>query len=516
MPTYVLGVPEVHHASTRSIVKKLANEILDNFGIKPDETQIVIEGLSEVIPTNNSTMGSGDDVLRLNSDQRIEVGFEEEVVDPQRVIVLNNEQRPIFVDPDLRVWMKPVMVANKLTITFRLICKDRSSAAMWRRRAEKQSYRGMHQFVTDIDYHYAIPNGYMIQLLMIHKLRETSQVPLNESYQDWLDRCFTKSRTQITDRAGNQQHVAIAEKQTRVTSLIDFEHDVTQIRRGTDAGAWETEFTLTTWYDRVDDIVLHHPIAIHQQLIPKEYREDYPEGRQVTDWDSNRSLSLGYFGHFEGVRKSNTMQEKSAGIKFPYWDDWLHVHQPNYYVCMTRLLLSVLKEDPTLVMDVPKEMIGDYSIKDTAITYLKDVTEDALYPYNALFQITLHRWWELIDPKYIAIDNDLVIHTTKPMDLKNMYHLVFTVCNDLRQLTPDAIRKLKDHPRLVVDWMDTFWPDQKDNLIIHYDDPHDKNKGRVENLEDLIKKKQIDDRGYNVTFGYNRRLVNGFTILTRP
>lgn len=510
MPQYMLEVPAVHESMTRPVVRKITKEVLENFGLVDKNVSMVFNGMNDAVSINNSTIGTSETAIRLDSDSRIEVDFEEELVNPLEVAILRPEQRFVFLDPDLRVWLKPVYVSTMLTISFKLVTQDKTTATMWKRRAELQSYRGMHQFLTDIDYHYNIPKGFIKQLWVIHALRERSQAPRNETFGKWLKRCFVKNFTSISNQAYKNTSFAIAEKQTRIQGWFTFGHEVSQIERKTDAGAWETEFSVKVYYDRADGIVMTYPLMIHNQLIPPDYREDNPTGRGPVDYLSSRALSLQDFGLFERIGVDPGITRYASAVSLPHFDDWMHVYQLPAHACMTRILLSLIPQDPNWLFTFDHDSMGDYKVTDPVLAYMKDCKNMLLSPYDSIFHTSVHSWYDLIDYKKLNVDENLKLTALVDLDFKNMYHVVVCLLCDLSLLSEAGREILFKHPKVFEEWVKVIWPWVDPSTIPKNPDGTINGDG----IDDIIKDMVDNNLLGRYPGKYHRPLVNTFSVFT--
>lgn len=505
MPKYMLEVPLVHENVTRPVVRKITKEVLENFGLRDDTVGFVFNGMNDAVSNNNSTLGKTDNALRLDSDSRIEIDFDEEVVNPLEVAILRPEQRAIFWDEELRIWLKPVYVSTALTISFKLVTQDKTTATMWKRRAELQSYRGMHQFRTDIDYHYSIPKGFVKQLWVIHTLRENSAEPKLENFGKWLKRCFVKEFTSISNQAYKNTSFAIKEKQTRIQGWFTFGHEVTEIERKNDAGAWQAEFTVKIYYDRPDAVVMTYPLMVHNQLMPPDYRDDNPTGRGPVDYMSSRALSLQDFGLFERIGAEKPISRWASGVAMPHFDDWMHEFQLPKHSCITRILLALLPSEPSWLFTFDDESMGNYLIKPHVIAYMKDCKNMLLIPYDSIFHTSIHEWYNLLDYKKFNIDENLKLTSLVELDFKKMYHIVVALLCDLTLLSEAGRDILFKHPKVVEDWMDAVWPGiGSGNLPYNPDGSIDGDE-----WDDFIKNEGRDYNG-----NYHRPLVNSYTVFT--
>lgn len=461
MPSYILEIPSVHEAIVRPLMKKLADDVLDNFGFTTDKYWFVYNGLNDVVVNNNSTIHDNQKRdNRLIGDHRIEIEFDEEVMNPTNVAMLRHEQAPIFLDKETRVWLKPIYVQTMMTIDFKLVVRDQTTATLWKRRAEMQAYRMMNAFMTDVDYHYQVPLGFVKQLWVIHTLMMQSDHPTDLPFADWLATHFTKRMTTIHNQAGNDTRLVIAEKQARIQGHFTFEFDVSKVERHNDSGVWSTGFSLEVYFDRPHAIVMEYPLVIHNTLIPPEYRDDDPKRHTYpTNYQLGRSASLYDMRPFEFDEERKVIHSvKGEAVVIPHFDDWLPYHIASHYVNVSRILVQMDIRNPRDVLTLNDDSLEDYSLIPRVYDYLKECGDLVFLPHNCLYRVSLHEWEKLVNLKRLSIDENLTITTDFDLRVRNMYHLVIDVVDDLEYLSPKALDILSRYPDLVASWCEVFLP----------------------------------------------------------
>lgn len=508
MPRYMVETPYVHETVVRPIVRRLAIDVLDNYGLRDEAIQFVFLGQEESLPTTRSTLHNKDEQLRLESDARVEIEYEEEVVNPLGVAKLRQEQRLVFLDDELRVWIKPMYVETELTLSFRIITKDRTTASLWYKRAQRQSMREYHTWLTNLEYHYVIPMGFMKQLNVIHTLRERSGNPKNENFGKWLKRCFVKQMSMLSNQANKQTNAVIAQTQTRVMPWFTHGHDVEKIERANDAGGYQAQFSVKLHFDKPESVIMGHPLIIHNQLIPKEYRDDTPS--TPVDYFSSRSLSLEQLGHFEDATQYDSTGAR-AGIPIPFFDDWFpRLHLPRH-VNTTRILVTLLENEPNWYFTFDEDSLGEYAIKPSTLAYLKDCQQMLLKPYDSLFNISLHEWYSIVDYKRLDIDENLKFTSKFDGDLTKMYHVVVNMLIDLAYLSEKGRKVLFRHGQVLKDWAQEVWPGSP-LANIHINDDGSVNGTDVDAIiEEMVKTNKIP----HIKRPLTPNTFNGFTVIAR-
>lgn len=523
MPKYVIPIPRVFETVTRPLIKKLTEEVCVQFNIPPS-CEFVFYGRASGIPINNSTVDTGNSSLRLDTEHRISVEYEEEVMNPFEVTVLRRNERFIFLDTELRTWLKPVKVPMKLTVNFEYIAPDRNSATEWRQQAQLNSYRMANQFNFDADFHYYIPNGVAMQLVRIHTLREASQVPLNESLGEWFSRCYSDTMTVLSDLSGRRTRHAIATKLVALQALIDMKYDIAPVEKDNPAGTWKTNFSITLYYDRPDDIVMGYPLMIHNQLIPKKYREDNPTSLvDRSEVLGNPNLHQADLAMFESRNRARYLDRFTNGIKLPAFDDWIHTYQLRDHTCVSTLLIALSPTEPHWLFTFTDEFLGDYRFSTRAKNFMQRSGYSMFIPNDSVINISLHCWDDLMPGNILTIDRGLRLETTETLDPTKMYHLVVTLLTDLSKLSDKGWEDLENEPGFLEDIVDSLYPDKdnqpefpKNDPDYDPDDPDknvppfDPNRPDDGNDKDTGLKDSILD-----TVDPVRGLVNAYSIVTK-
>lgn len=455
MPNYILEVPDVHHAITRPIVKYMADFIIRNFGLEHYGCQIIINGLNEAIPISQSTLGNEKEQLRIDSDARIEVEFEEEVLNPVSIAILREEHKPVIHDSQLHVQLKPFYTEVQLTLKFKFIAPDQSSATTWQTRAELQAYRQMNKFLTQVDYHYTIPEPFIKQLWVIHALRERSPMALDESFGSWIRRVSARRMTTISNLAGNGKTLAVPELQTRIHGWFDFDYQPQKVEKHNQASAWATQFNVTMHYDRVDAVVMNYPLMVYNQMIPAEFRDEEPVEKNYYMPDSERSMSMRGISLFEMTTNSETWySSQTTGIAIPHFDDWMPDHIESFHTNTTHILMQFDLDDPKYIIDFEDDnSLGDYRMHYYIKDYLRDLSDRLFVPFTPLFLVSMQRWNDSPVIRDLTMGRDLRVMSKHVIDARPMYHLVINTLYDLSMMSKEGRDILSRHPKVVEHWM---------------------------------------------------------------
>lgn len=454
MPIFISEVPELDLNVRRPVVDKIIRDLFDQTNIRPDELNIIQMGSADAIPALNSSMNQSVKKERLNADTRIEVTISEEVTNKINAPVRYNEYPMIFCDEDLFVQMKTSYKQTKNTIDVTFISKSRADALNWMNSIQRQVSQRSFNPIHTVEYYYPIPIQYMYALSKIHELREKI-APYNESFGKWLRDHFTDTMTTITNQAGTQIQFAIKEVQTNVIGYYEFSEDPPKPEKGNGETNWTVSFSYSFWYERPADCLIEYPIVIHNQIIPKEIRDD----RKIEDlYPLHYTLTNSgqAFANFNAYNRPLQKFDKFTGNAVPHFDDWFPSYFLPDYESMIRVASCVDPNNPKWVGSLLDT--DPYVYKEAIIKYMKDEYKWLNKRSENLFLISLHRFNQLYATDNLIIDNELNVFTKQDMGLRDMWHLDTDVCNDISVLSDRALEALGKHPDAFDAYVDAYYP----------------------------------------------------------
>ena len=505
MPIFIMEVPELDLNVRRPVVDKIIRDLFDQTNIRPDDLNVIQMGSAEAIPALNSTMNQSSKKERLNSDTRVEITVSEEVTNKINAPVRYHEYPMIFCDEDLMVQMKTSYKQTKTTIDVTFISKSRADALNWMNAIQRQVSQRAFNPIHTVEYYYPIPIQYMYALSKIHELRE-KVAPYNESFGKWLRDHFTDTMTTVSNQAGKNIAFVIKEAQTNIIGYYDFSEEPPKPEKGNGETNWTVNFSYSFWYERPADCLIEYPIVIHNQIIPKDIRDDrdindlYPQRYTLTN-------SGQAFAHFNAYNREMPRFDPYTGSAVPHFDDWF----PNYflpnYESMIRVATCIDPSQPKWVGSLLD--VFPYEYNKAIVEYMKDEYKWLNIRCENLFLVSLHRFYQLYATSQLIIDKDLNVFSKEDLGLRDMWHLDTDICNDISVLSDRALDALGKHPDAFDAYVDAYYPGT----------PLDELERNPDGNYDLGKiKDAIDDiaDGVNVKFPKRpaqQRFVGIYTII---
>lgn len=442
MPKIALEVPETIESVTRPIVMQVIRQISESIGI-PQDIPITYPGDALSVPQTGSTLDPAKQPNVFGYSQKYHIEVEETYPEDYALssVVFRPEQLTFFSDEALDVYMKPAYQRTEVNISVRYRTTDRTQAETWINTVKRKVGRGRQDMLLNVDYHYPIPPALIVMLCQIHEMREANQ-PYNEDIGAWMRRCFTPRFTVIANQAGKHETFVIRENQMRILGYYDFAYNPPVFDRSNDGGAWIVSFTYRFSYDKCEQIVLQYPLMIHNQVMPREFRDDR-KPYELSDVYGEAGLSTSVFDRIHDQRDRPGAWRGRVGLAIPYYDDWLPDFEYPGTQSLTRLLIQVDPADKKALVNLTS--LGNWVFHPLAIEYMKDVPANLTRLYESVFNVTMHRRYQLMDTTKIQVNADLDFFYEDDLDEREWYHLHVSLLNDITLLSPTAKQTFCNH-----------------------------------------------------------------------
>lgn len=436
MASHVLPVPEVHRSVTRPITMDIIREVLDLAGLKPNQFRTKMVGYADAETVPGSTLDEKDiPPNRLSSDEKLVMEIREEDVDMNITPVRYPNRNPIFHDTDLKIMMKPVLCLVKATVSVVITVPSRVRAHNWLMEIRRGIHQGKMTNYHTVDYHYPLPKPITFYLLQMHQMREAVE-PLNESFGEWMKRCFVNRWTIVSNLGGHERLFAVQERQTNIHGWFNFDFEPEKAEKDSDnAGGWNIQFDYTFHYQRPDSIVFAHPLVIHNQMLPIEMINTVVPDHLET-YDGYAGLMDTAYSNIVARGNKYGMWD-SPGIPEPIFDDWFAKQEPLYHLQLCRTLTIVDPSDRRWALSLD-DWSGNFEFKPEILRFMKDVKSKLVKEFYCVFHIKLHRWDSVIPGDQLEVDGNLKLSTKFDMKLTDMWHVVTYILTDPFKLHPDG------------------------------------------------------------------------------
>lgn len=459
MPLAVLEIPNLEENIARPVAMEIARDVAARIGL-PKDIDVRFIGTGVSLSQPNSTL-DGTKKQRLPGDTYITLEVSEEY-DAERsmsVAIFNGENRPIFAERKLGVYLQPVYQRVYNDIAIKVVSTDKTSIDNWMMTVKRRHSQRAVELLHEINYSWPIPQPFLVILNEIYKLRE-SNLGYNETIGEWYNNNFTQQKTVIANQAGNNLLFSLREKQIGVIGWFDFEESPPKPQRETDTGSWSVEFNYRVGYDRVESIVMSYPIMVHNQVLPDTFYDTVqPTINDLRKYLRYHGASISAMLDLPLGRAGVETDIKVDTLSIPYFDDWKPKIVPPRYTNICNILLQADRNNPNALLSLTQ--LGDWSLPSDLISFLKNTTvgvRSILVQMQNIIHIQLYRGNNLITPNDIIVSPELDLHYVKPLDEREVYHLSVSLLNDIRVLNLKTLHELSKYGVFLIAYLQSIYP----------------------------------------------------------
>ena len=460
MPRYNLPIEEIDEAIRRPLVSTVTTDLMALFGLDTG-LNMVFKGDAPQHSYANSEMDGGGSVgnNRFAGEGLLTILDYEDQLNETTLLstpVDYPDNKGIFFDTDLRVFMVPVRISRKFDIRLQLTGTEKQ-IERWGAMIKKKTANGLLNGLHAVKYHYPIPKHYMGLLVEIFNRRQAVK-PYDDNLGQWLKKCFIPTMTVIRDINGNNPVFVIQETQAEIQGWFDFGTGVPKKEKDGDGGRYMLNFGYTFYADIPETINMMTPLVIHNQLVPTEW---FPRPQPMAELDyirKNGSYSQEAFDHFRFGKFGTeyTWSATKPGLSIPTFDDWFSDIQPEGYGSILRLLSKL---DPSKPYDIHNlGSLGEWAIDPLCLHYMLDTRKYITSPYDNVINLQTYRYDNLQFQYDITLKDDLTVVSKNPVDLRQMYHCVLGMSYDPKSLTNQARSDLARHGCFFKKWISCLYP----------------------------------------------------------
>lgn len=457
MTTVYHPLPESYVNITRPVNIIVTNRIKELCGIKDKDFRVsyygVAGGSKSLGSTTGLDQGSPESIFGFTGKFNIDVREEYSELAQHLGKTKVSSRPPIFHDPAIRVSLEPLYHAMETTIAVTYRTQDYNAARSFADhfRSRMDSDTNVHSL--ELEYQYPIDPATLMLLKKIHTLRE-AKGGYGETWNEWFYGHTANRVDVLTKMDGKGGLVSFQEKQINVLGW--FEETTSPDPQAGEAGTYEVSFNYKYRYDRPAELRVTYPVTVHNSVLPRDLLPS--NTTNYVKMVGERSNSEALYGY---INKANgSWIEDIDGVKIPSFDDYRLPNLDSGSVCLLRVLLKVSEIDPTEVISLRE--LGSYSISERLIRHLIDTRDRVTYVGSEAFAIQLLRNQSVMNPSAIKLDENGVITTTSPMDVRSVYHLRVVMLENLSRISSDGLKALSRDPELATDILLTLGISESD------------------------------------------------------
>lgn len=457
MPLVSIELPESAMAITRRVATDAITQMIANTGIKDAQLNLSYNGITEIAKLYNGSINnwgnSQEDTALFNQHGKVMISITDEYDDElYSTMHTNRKEYPLlFADRALPVFMRANYVPMVMRFTVEYRSEDFKNMQTWRDTIRRKLSVGQQHYTHELNYEYGFPPAFMMILHEIHRLREL-KAPYNQTFKTWFDANVSNKFTLLTTLAGKEYHAAFVEKQLNAIGTFDF--TVPPEKQKGEGATQTVSFDYILKYEKPIEMQLEYPLVVHNNLLPQKFRPSETD-RMYSRMVGAKSWTN---ANMDTIRlDQDVYYEQWQGIRIPHFDEWVpkyntHLGARN----LMHALVGVDTTDPTLLLDLTQ--LGDYALSPTYVPFLKRHAAKLTVPYLNIFNVAVYENDTPLPDTEIVIDSNLVVRSTKPLNLRKTYRVRITLLVDLSLLDDAGIEDLLNDPPVCLDILSILNP----------------------------------------------------------
>lgn len=448
MPQFSYPIPDIYQMITRPVIVAVVKQIMSGTGISEDSF-IEYKGEQGQVPTwrtfidRRNVQAIADSKMPFIEKVQIEVDE-----NPLEEFILSTpyhypDNKRVWHDEALGITLSPFYQRAEYTINFTYRTPDKGSATTWRnnmRRRFKLKFTDMSMLA---NYQIIIPPLILVFLKKMYEMRENIS-GYGDSWSDYFLSHRLQKLIKLTDQAGNNPEIAIDETQLDILGNFEFT-DAPREERQEDGSCYLINFSYKFRFDHPMGFVLKYPLVIHNQLIPPNMRPEKPHRYDPHALLGNSSQSM---SRYDVIVQQECMRKEGevGGHLVPWFDDWAPTVGYHNTSPLLQLLCRVDPDDPTMLIDFNQLSKAGLKISEVTERYMREHSNVLHLHAASGIYVAVYVNNDRLDSRGYYITKDLAVRTRVPMDMRNNYHVVVFIMNDLLSLTPDGRKALQRDP----------------------------------------------------------------------
>lgn len=448
MPSVTIELPDIEQTVVRPTVYQVVNQVIDILDITGNP-EILYAGKRGVIQTPGSAIEETGKVneAKFSSDNLffIEVieKYDEEAV--QEIQSHSFDNIPIFVDRQLDLSLRPIYTPSKMEITIRFRHTSETDVRRWLSKMIIKTSRGRDINLHHIAYKYPLPFEFLFLLMEIYNKRESVE-GYGDSFRDYFNKHRAGRFTYLTDQAGENEHLAIIEKQGQIVGQFDFTVVSEKPEFIKDKGVWEGQFVYNYTYWRPDAMYVNYPLSVHNQFLSEEF---WKHVEQVEDYQTHRhaySHSYNALQIFSLDEAAKHVRKPERTIRIPAIDDFDPEVKKHTATIFTALcFLDEGKRDLLSLAD-----LGDYVIDEDILEFLKEEHSYLTRMFYSIFHVEHYVNGKLQLQDTLEVTPDLMIRSKQSLSMRDRHHVRLCALPEINQPLYQALMRVARHPRAFV------------------------------------------------------------------
>lgn len=423
MPHALMVLPDTYDSVVRRVAVDLTEQLSHIIQI-PGNTHVFLPGNTDKVPLDSGGFGAccATEIV-YDPEARVTIRYQDIADDNFALTTAVNtfKNLPIWEDPIRDVQVCPVRRMLDFRVDIEYQAEGIVTAKRWLDEQRARVSRGGAELTLKLDYYYMLPRPLQALLRGVYDTIQCSDWPIEETFQEYLDKHFWQSHTHVATLILTHEQPAIRERQLDVVGWFDFTGTPDTPTANSDkAGAYTVGLTFTVRFEQPTHVYVRYPLVCHQNPMPNCFwpKTQKPYYQQV---ERKQSYLRGPLDRrFVAPRPKHVPY-----IQYPKVNDWTTNLKPYDAFTFYTGLVSIEKSDRRSLLDLKN--IGDWQFTGHFLEYFSDLGTSCIVRPGGLFNFRLYQNNEWLDCQLQLEPGTTMIKAPFDLDPLKYYHIEISI-----------------------------------------------------------------------------------------
>ena len=442
MPHALMVLPDTYESVIRRVAVDLTSQLSNILSI-PDDTTVYLPGNTGTVPLNQGNFNDCCTTkIMYDPEARMTIKYQDIADDnfslPTAVNTFKNI--PIWEDPIRDIQVCPVRRMVDFRVDIEYQAPGIVIAKRWLDEQRARVSRGGAELTLKLDYYYMLPRPLQALLQGMYDTIQCSDWPIEETYQEYLDKYFFSNHTRVATLILTHEQPAIRERQLDVVGWFDFiGSPETPTVNSDGAGTYNCTVSFTCRFEQPTHVYTRYPLICHQNPIPNCF---WPKQQPKRYQEVPRRM-----GYLRGPLDNRFILPRPKHvpyIQYPRANDWSTDDKPYDSFTFYTGLVSIEKEDRRSLLDLKN--IGDWKFTGHFMEYFSDMGTAAIVRPGGLFNFRLYKNNEWMDLQLELEPGTTMLKAPFDLDPLKYYHIEISIDRNWWCVHDEVWNCLKRYP----------------------------------------------------------------------
>lgn len=412
----IKAIPDTHHSIDRVVIKGILCDLVE-VGMLPPYLKYDYQ---PYLKSHNTSKDSSTLVWKADRYLKVSGSFQPtDGMDAGAPMIASKFMaNPIFLDAVTKVALQPIYKNYRVELDLSFQSSSLELLEEWKQQVATMKMAGRDRSFHTPQYNYRLHKDIYALLSNIHECME-NKAGYGEDFPAYIHKHMINSAKVVS--SSSWKGLVITESLKDVMGFME-DISIDSDEEGRHIGTCKYYFYIKL----PRSMQAIYPVQVHQTVLKRNF---------LPIWDT--------IGDSKGTSRDFDLlpHEQKIGyeeINLNSFDNTTVSSPPTGYGIVWRALLSLETGSAGEIL-VNLYDIPNFCLPDWLMCILKNFYEESTKPFVSPVLFSLHRGTDLMDKEYLKLDENMNLITTKPLNLRDMWHISMDII--IENITSNALYK---------------------------------------------------------------------------